>query len=184
MPDDWGHDSPPDASSAVVIVADSITIDAPVEKVWNALLDFPSYEEWWSELLNRRKQTIVEPSSRKPLDDQTPKVGAQMLLKPVHIPATFDPSSLWPWQFSSAYVKITYIDNENHRVAWRTTGLPTFLLDAERWQTIRRRDDGKTEYETYEVFRGLAAYLMRLFVVANLKKAVRSMAQELKKKAE
>ncbi|KAG7087696.1 hypothetical protein E1B28_013643 [Marasmius oreades] len=181
MPDDWGRDSPPDASSGVLLVADSITINASVEKVWSTLLDFKSYKEWNPFV---RNQTILDATSQTPLSDQTPTLGAFVLIKPVHIPATFDSSTLWPWQKSSVRATITHIDHENHRIAWRMTGVPTFLLDAERWQTVRRRDDGETEYATYEVFRGWLAYVVRLLVAPGLKKAVRAMAQGLKVKAE
>lgn len=37
----------PSVEDNVFYVADSITIDAPIEKVWNALLDFASYPAWF-----------------------------------------------------------------------------------------------------------------------------------------
>ncbi|EEB86855.1 hypothetical protein MPER_16038, partial [Moniliophthora perniciosa FA553] len=42
----WGSNTPPESSSAVFVVADSIKIDAPVDKVWDILLDFKAYNEW------------------------------------------------------------------------------------------------------------------------------------------
>ena len=37
---------PPLRSSGVFSVSASSSIDAPLEKVWKILLDFPSYEKW------------------------------------------------------------------------------------------------------------------------------------------
>ena len=38
---------PPKADEAVFAVNASVVIDAPIDKVWGILLDFPSYPEWW-----------------------------------------------------------------------------------------------------------------------------------------
>lgn len=37
---------PPKAEDAVLAVTSSILIDAPVDTVWEVLLDFPAYPEW------------------------------------------------------------------------------------------------------------------------------------------
>ena len=37
---------PPKADEAVFAVNASVVIDAPIDKVWGILLDFPSYPEW------------------------------------------------------------------------------------------------------------------------------------------
>ena len=39
-------DVPPLAESSVFIIRSSINISAPKQKVWDILLDFPSYGEW------------------------------------------------------------------------------------------------------------------------------------------
>lgn len=38
---------PPKASDGVLTVTASSIIDAPIEKVWEVLLDFSSYPEWY-----------------------------------------------------------------------------------------------------------------------------------------
>jgi hypothetical protein len=37
---------PPNAADGVLAVTATTIIDAPIEKVWSILLDFPSYREW------------------------------------------------------------------------------------------------------------------------------------------
>lgn len=52
---------PPLRSSGVFSVSASISIDAPLEKVWTILLDFPSYKKWQefnASLLQARSQLV------------------------------------------------------------------------------------------------------------------------------
>lgn len=37
---------PPKAEDGVFAVSSSVVIDAPIQTVWDVLLDFPSYPEW------------------------------------------------------------------------------------------------------------------------------------------
>ncbi|KAF5354590.1 hypothetical protein D9758_011215 [Tetrapyrgos nigripes] len=178
---DWGRDTPPEASSGVFVSATSITIDAPPEKVWSTLLDFKSYREWNPFV---RHQVLTD-ASRNPLPEssQEPSPGKYVYMNPVHLPPQMDKPSL-PWQKNSTLVVITYLNHETRRVAWRTASFPRFLLDAERWQTVSVGDDGKTRYETYEVFRGPLAYVVNFFMGKHLHQAARAMAEGLKARAE
>jgi uncharacterized protein YndB with AHSA1/START domain len=38
---------PPNAADGVFSVSATTVIDAPIEKVWGVLIDFPSYHEWY-----------------------------------------------------------------------------------------------------------------------------------------
>ncbi|KAL0061577.1 hypothetical protein AAF712_011604 [Marasmius tenuissimus] len=173
----WNRDTPPESSSAIFIASHSIMIDAPIEKVWSIILDFGSYKEW-------RNQTIVDSKTGTPLAEQTPSVGVHVLMSPVHLPPTMRPSSeLWPWQKNSTRIWINHLDKDNYRVAWRTNG-PDFLLEAERWQMLTKTAEGKVKYESYEVFRGLLAYVIKFFVGHNILKGTRAMAEGLKGRAE
>ncbi|KAK7456507.1 hypothetical protein VKT23_010759 [Stygiomarasmius scandens] len=102
---------------------------------------------------------------------------------PVHIPPRMNDPTL-PFQKNSTRVVITFLDHETRRVAWRTTGLPRFLLDAERWQTVSVDTDGKTKYESYEVFRGWLSYIVKFFLKKNLDLSAQAMADGLKARAE
>ncbi|EEB91172.1 hypothetical protein MPER_10510, partial [Moniliophthora perniciosa FA553] len=57
-------------------VSSSILINAPIEKVWNILLDFPKYSEWNPFV---RKQVVTD-ASFIPIEDQTPKEGGYMVI--------------------------------------------------------------------------------------------------------
>ncbi|KAG6906412.1 hypothetical protein DXG01_014065 [Tephrocybe rancida] len=164
---------PPLTEKGVFYVRSSILIDAPQEKVWSIMLDFPSYKEC-------RGQTITNKSG-DPLPDQTPAEGQYLLIAPVHLPPTMGEPG-W-FQKQSAFEIITTVDHENFRVAWENIALPRFLLSAERWQLLSVVD-GKTKYETYEVFGGIFAYVVRFFMYQKLVLGFNAQAEGLKKHAE
>ncbi|KAG6857014.1 hypothetical protein H0H87_010686 [Tephrocybe sp. NHM501043] len=168
---------PPLADTGVFFVSSSILIDAPRDKVWSIMLDFPSYKEWNPFV---RGQTIVDKSGN-PLPDQTPAAGQYLLIAPVHLPPTMGEPG-W-FQKQSAFETITSVDHENFRVAWVYSALPKFLLSAERWQALSVVD-GKTRYETIEVFGGVVAYLVKFFMYQKLVLGFNAQAEGLKKQAE
>ncbi|KAF9078301.1 hypothetical protein BDP27DRAFT_1412302 [Rhodocollybia butyracea] len=175
---------PPSASSGVLPVYASLDIDAPIEDVWNVMTNFPDYGSWNPFI---RKQTIlVSPSSVPvPLTDQTPHAGQYMLLY-VHTPPRLrEPHFLFkPFQVSQTVVRLKLVDNEKHRLAWRTYGLPEWLLWCERWQTLTEHGKG-CKYESYEVFGGLVAYMMwAICLKVLLLKGVTEMAEALKLKSQ
>ncbi|KAF9806332.1 hypothetical protein IEO21_08712 [Rhodonia placenta] len=130
----------PSFQGPLTISASSV-IDAPIDKVWQILVDFTSYSEW----SNRHKQLIVDSSSKEPLPDQTPREGLYLLME-VHIPPTPDRSHT---PTSRPLEMITAVDPAAHRVAWKNL-MPSWFLRAERWQALSVVEDGKTLYETRE----------------------------------
>ncbi|KAI0830250.1 hypothetical protein BC628DRAFT_1408386 [Trametes gibbosa] len=144
----------------------SIIIDAPVDKVWDALLDFPKYPEWRSQ--------VVTDNDKNPLDDQTPKEGDFLLMK-VHIPPSLDDTV----STTSAFEKITHVQPDLHRVAWNST-LPSWFVKAERWQAVSASEDGKTLYESREIFAGPGAYAIKLFIAKDLENSFVAQAEALK----
>ncbi|RDB23643.1 hypothetical protein Hypma_009299 [Hypsizygus marmoreus] len=169
---------PPLASDGVFSVSSSIIINAPRNKVWSVLLDFPSYKEWNP---FARGQTIVD-KSKNPLPDQTPAEGQYLLIAPVHLPPTMGEPG-W-FQKQSAFEMISTVDRENYRVAWVNIALPKFLLSAERWQALSEDGEGRTKYETIEVFGGFFAYLVKFFMREKLVLGFNAQAEALKKRAE
>ncbi|KAJ7452133.1 hypothetical protein B0H11DRAFT_2074472 [Mycena galericulata] len=169
---------PPLSSTGVFTVADSILIDAPIERVWKILLDFGSYKEWNAFV---RGQIIVSESGVA-LADQTPSAGQLTFISPVHLPPTLGtPGSM---KSHSTTCIITTIDHENYRAAWVSwNGLPRWMLETERWQMLTV-ENGKTKYESIEVFRGVLAYVVKLFTGKNLVLGVRAMAEGLKNRSE
>jgi len=163
----------------VFSVGTSITIDAPIEKVWSILLDFPCYHEWNPFV---RAQTVVDPTTELPLPDQTPFPGLLLHMSPIHIPARMStaPAS----HTHSTDVLITAVDTVNQRLAWRLHGPPRWVLQSERWQALSLTRDGRTRYETVEVFGGIGAYAVKLWVGEGLEGAFKAMAEGLKTRAE
>ncbi|KAA1470125.1 hypothetical protein DENSPDRAFT_835847 [Dentipellis sp. KUC8613] len=166
---------PPLVSEGVVAISDSIDIDAPRQRVWEILLDFPAYGEWNPFV---RSQTIVD-ASKRPLADQTVAEGQWLYMGTVHIPPTMDDTV----SSSSTMELITHVDHDAYRVAWVYKSLPRWLLNAERWQTLSEVN-GKTRYETREVFGGPVAYILKFFMQQGLRDAFRAMAEALKARAE
>lgn len=138
-------------------------------------------------LIQRSRNQCLTDASKKPLpaSQQTPRAGAHLLIHPVHIPPSFDPPRLFP--AGSAFEIITTVDTDNYRCAWENVEYPSWLLTAVRWQVlVEVVEDGrkKTRYETIEVFGGLLAYLIKLFVGSGLQAGFRAMAEGLKKRSE
>ncbi|KAF9078299.1 hypothetical protein BDP27DRAFT_1412300 [Rhodocollybia butyracea] len=177
----WGTSTPPPVSSAVFSISGSVLIDAPPEKAWEILMDFDSYKQWNPFV---RSQKILNNPNSEPLS-----VGHRIKMDPVHLPPTLDDTNVGFLQKNSTIVEVTVLDRENHLVAWRTANmLPRWMLDAERWQMINVKEDGhgkiKCKYESYEVFKGILAYVVKWFVGKELKVAVDAMAQGIKHRAE
>lgn len=129
-----------------------------------------------------RAQTMVSKTDNKPLEDQTAKEGEYLMMSPVHIPPTMDDSSVWfP---SSSLEVITVVDHVNHRCSWRYISLPQWLLCANRWQALSAVEGGGTKYESVEVFTGLAAYILKIFLANGLKKGFTAMGESLKRRCE
>lgn len=98
----------------------------------------------------------------------------------VHLPATLSETG----NVNNTRVRVTFIDRETHRVAWSHVGLPSFLLHSERWQWLIETEDGKTKYETIEVFGGVVAWLVKWLKAAELREAFGAFADGVKKRAE
>ncbi|KAJ4476345.1 hypothetical protein C8J55DRAFT_561758 [Lentinula edodes] len=179
----WGTSTPPPVSSAVFSVSGSIVISAPPEKVWQTLLDFDSYKQWNPFV---RSQIILNNHNSAPLS-----VGHRIKLYPVHLPPTLDDANVGLLQTSSVLAEVTVLDHNNYRVAWRIAGmLPRWMLDAERWQMVTVEEgegaggDVKCKYESYEVFKGILAHVVRWYVGKELTMGVNAMAEGLKRRAE
>ncbi|KAF9480311.1 hypothetical protein BDN70DRAFT_623161 [Pholiota conissans] len=169
---------PPLGSDHVFSVSSSALIDAPLEKVWAIMLDFPNYTKWNSFV---RKMTMVSPS-KVPLPDQTPVVGEHITIN-VNMPPTMDEPGLFGT--NTAFCVITHIDGENYRVSWKTAGVPYFLLHTERWQALSIDEaTGKTKYETVEAFGGILAYITSFFFGDKLRVSFKAAADTLKAHAE
>ncbi|KAI0369266.1 hypothetical protein BV20DRAFT_946385 [Pilatotrama ljubarskyi] len=159
---------PPPSYSGPFTANASVVIDAPIEKVWDVLLDFPKYPEC----------QVITDKNEKPVEDQTPAEGKYLLMK-VHIPPTMDDSV----PTTSAFEIITHVEPDTRRVAWKNL-LPQWFVRAERWQALSTTEEGKTLYESREIFAGVGAYAIKMFIGKNLEKSFEAMAEALKARAE
>ena len=126
----------------------------------------------------RRSQELTDKTGKVVLEDQTPAKGKYLLMK-VHIPPTMDDSV----GFQNAFELITAFDDVNHRLAWKNL-LPQWFIKADRWQDLSTPEDGKTVYESREVFGGIGAYLIKWFIATNLMKSFEAMADAVKTRSE
>ena len=125
------------------------------------------------------EQVIVDGKTKKPHPDQTPRDGAYMIME-VYIPPSSDPSRR---ASSHPLEQITAVDHDNYRIAWRNC-MPSWLVNAERWQALSVTEDGKTLYETREVMKGIGAYFIKWFLSRDLQLGFQAVADGLKKRAE
>ena len=88
------------------------------------------------------------------------------------------------WFSSSSLGLITTIDHKNYRCSWRYISLPQWLLSATRWQALSVVEGGKTKYESFEVFGGVLAYVLKVVLGSGLKKGVEAMGEGLKRRSE
>lgn len=88
------------------------------------------------------------------------------------------------FQKQSVFGIITTVDQENYRVAWISAILPRFLLNTDRWQRLTVNADGKTKYETMEVFGGILAYIVMFLFRGKLLEGFNAQAAALKQWAE
>ncbi|KAJ7600415.1 hypothetical protein C8J56DRAFT_846949 [Mycena floridula] len=172
------YELPPLAENAVFYVSASTIIEAPIEKVWNIMLDFQAYGEWNSFV---RAQTIIDDNGQALASQTLTRPGQKMRIH-TNIPPTMEPGGLF--QKHTTHVISKTVDTINHRVQWVTGRAPKFWLYADRWQMLTVLDDGRVKYETVETMQGLLAYLVKWFVGNNLRIAFKTMGERLKARAE
>ncbi|KAI9431258.1 hypothetical protein H4582DRAFT_1250786 [Lactarius indigo] len=172
-------DIPPLARSSVFVIRSSIAISASKQKVWDTLLDFPSYSEWNPFM---RSTELISEEDKKPLPSQIAAPGLRVRLR-LNMPPTMDDVGK---KASVTEEILTHVDSDTFRFAWRFATPARWLITAERWQVVR--DDGPggqtAVYETWEFFGGLAGYLIRFFMGAKLQTAFDAMSRALKERAE
>ncbi|TFK93255.1 hypothetical protein K466DRAFT_479023 [Polyporus arcularius HHB13444] len=160
---------PPPSRAGVVIFYVTSDIDAPIEKVWVALTDFEKYPEW---------TIFVSDKAKNKLEDQMPTKG-KYVYEETHMPPTMDDTV----QRGSTVEEIIHFDDVTHRLAWRGVW-PSWFLQDERWQVLSTTEDGRTLYESREVFGGIGAYLIKWFYHSKLMECFVTNAEALKSRCE
>jgi hypothetical protein len=116
-------------------VRHEIEIDAPPERVWAAIIDFPSYGSWNTQLSFLGGEV---------------KLGGQLHLK-------LSAQGASPYEFKPT---VSYFE-ESQRFAWiARTGLPRFF-DGEHFFELERLPSGRTRLINREEYRGVLSMIMR-----------------------
>jgi hypothetical protein len=177
-----------------------IEISAPVEKVWNTILDFPSYPNWnpfvrhvpeiqpapflKSVLTNSRSSVIVDDEDKPlPLEAQVPQEGRSLRLEvqlpPLPMPVKADTPGVY-LNGQTAHVNITDVLPTRGRIAWAVVDLPSFALSSKRWSSVLDLGNGKTLYESREVFYGAAVPVLKFVMESKLNEGFNAQAKALK----
>jgi hypothetical protein len=139
-----------------------IDIDAPIDRVWNTIIDLERYPEWNTFTPRMTAKTIVV-GEEFDLDCQ---MTEKKLLRDEH-------------EVFLAYEPAAY------RVCWgtsRTKGRPG--IKSYRWQICEPLGDDSTHFINYEEFHGLLAPLVNLLYRKKLQRAFEGYCESLKKRAE
>lgn len=144
------------------LVRCEIGINAPVQKVWDIIVDLERYAEWntFTPRMTARKVVVGEEFD---LDCQ---MTEKQLLKDEH------------------EVFLSY-EPEQYKVCWgtsRTRGRPG--IKSFRWQICEPRDEGRTHFINYEEFHGVLAPVVNFLYGKKLKRAFEVYCQALKSRAE
>ncbi|KAK7677266.1 hypothetical protein QCA50_019767 [Cerrena zonata] len=174
----------------------SITIDAPIDAVWDVLLDWEKYAEWNPFV---RGQTLaneffipasVEDRTLDALKAAGSSLEGQRLILTVQIPPLplpvdeNTPSNLLHSQIS--FENITAMQPTQHRMAWRQMMFPDVILSAERWSALSRTGflGLETLYESREGYGGALAGTLQALYGVGLQEAFDAQGVALKSRVE
>ncbi|KAI0272636.1 hypothetical protein BC834DRAFT_966632 [Gloeopeniophorella convolvens] len=160
-------------TSGVFSIRASVLIDAPRDKVWNVLLDFPAYKEWNP----FTREQVVTDAQKKPVTE--PLAVGHHLVIGAHIPPTMNDSV----KLQRSFEVVSVLDHGRHVIAWNYVPDIPGTLGAERFQTLSEAD-GKTLYETDHVFFGPLAYVIKFIMRKQLQQSFDEMAAALKARSE
>ena len=140
-----------------VISSDAVEIDAPVERVWEILVDVGRYGEW--NPFTTRVETDLNVGS--PVDLHV-TLGPLKVVQPERIEAVEGP----------------------HLLAWSTKIGNSLLLSARRDQHLQALGDTRCRYHTSDAFRGLLTPLVMLLFGRLIRRGFNDMSLALKVRAE
>ena len=144
------------------VTRSEIDIDAPVEKVWNIIIDLVRYPEW---------------------NTFTPRMGVKQIV--VGEEFLLDCQMTEKQLLRDEKEVFLAYEPERYRVCWgtsRTKGRPG--IKSYRWQICEPVNDKRTHFINYEEFHGILAPLVNLLYGKKLHRAFVGYCQDLKKRAE
>jgi hypothetical protein len=154
-------------------------IDAPIEAVYDALLDLASYREW--------NTLVTNATVTKPAVGQTSTTRMQ---KGTHFDLRVKMNEKASLQSSKELCNLAEPVKKSSEadpiptttVSWvmNSAGLMSYLLQAEHINELTDLGDGRTEYTHWESFGGVVSYAVKWFAGDDLARHFRSWPGDLK----
>ncbi len=136
----------------------SVEIDAPVERVWQILVDFPNYAAW-----NRFCPGIA----------CTGELGSEVVM-----------DVRFPGQKPIRQVEVLNVLEPPHRLAWGVLMGSRAILVANRYQTLEPIGTNRTLYTTIDYMSGLIAPIVKALYAEKVRAGFQLAADGLKEYAE
>ncbi|VDB82917.1 unnamed protein product [Peniophora sp. CBMAI 1063] len=168
----------PPLGDGVFNVSARTLIDAPLDAVWEKIIDFSSYPDWNP---FARSQTVCN-EFFIPLENQTAFEGARIIIDaqipPLQVPVNRStPLNLLHNQLS--FENVTHLQPDLHRVAWKQIDIPDIAVNVTRWTAVSTVDN-KTLYESAQVYNGGLAGVVELLFKEGLQEAFDAQGEALK----
>ena len=138
-------------------ITTQIEINAPAEKVWAILVDFPNYEAWNPLTVKVKGEAKVDEVVKLHV-----QLGGQRMVRS-HV--------------------ISRVD-ENKALCWTIRTRQAWLMRGERCQTLTALESGGCLYENDERVEGLSSVVVGLFFSGKIKSALEAVGAKLKERAE
>jgi len=200
----------PDVPQATYNVSTRIEIDAPIEAVWNATIDFAAYPSWNpfvrfvmpTHHLKEKKETKVPAelismiilfylhrsavfcdNNWKPLPANQQRIftGAPVEFK-VQLPPINLPVSAAQDSWLNGWTSQEKINNLEP-AKYRVSWINVSnknLYQTERWTVLSKAENGKTVYESRITVNGIAAKAVELLLGTNFQKGIEAQGKGLK----
>jgi hypothetical protein len=139
------------------ISSQKVEINAPIEQVWNILIDLEKYGEW-NPFVPRMESTLIV---GEPIIIYVQMNARRKFVEKEQV-TQFEPY---------------------RRLGWRAT-YPRFLISDERIQELEPLENGNCSYYSHETFRGLAIPLLMLAFKSDIQKGFDGVSLALKRRAE
>ncbi|TID16883.1 hypothetical protein E2P81_ATG09440 [Venturia nashicola] len=155
-------------------------INATVQAVWDATLDWPSYPNWNPFV----RKSIITDKNFQPLgQSQLVTEGAYAIfsvqIPPLPLPVNAQTPDVRRNTQSSKEL-VTHVQPDVGRVAWKGLLFPDWFLMSERWTGVSLGSNGMAVYESREVFYGAGAGLLESLYKESLQQSFEAQGAGLK----